>query len=251
MPETHSQLCRPLAMSLDTPSSHVNETKSPLYETRSLPGKGNGLVACSDIAKGTRILCEKPLFRLASLANMVDSAVLVKVKALSKDQQRQYLSLHNNYPKDNAFSGIFKTNALPCGAGSPIGAVYPTICLINHSCDSNSHHSWNDLTNSETIHALRDIKAGEEITICYANPEVYQVRRAKLRGSFGFDCDCSLCSLPLDERNRSDARRIRIAQLDEAIGDSSRVMNTPGTYPWTCHSGELLLTHDSMYSLSS
>jgi len=220
-------------MSHDTPSSHADETTSPLYEKRSIPGKGNGLVACADIPEGTRILCEKPLFTLVSAANLIDNAVLAKVKSLSKDQQRQYLGLHNNHPSSNIFSGIFKTNALPCGPGSPIGGVYPTICLINHSCDSNSHHSWNDTISSETIHALRDIKAGEEITICYKDPETYQARRAKLRGSFGFDCDCSLCSLPLEERQKSDTRRTRIAQLDEDIGDPSRVMNSPGTFPWT------------------
>ena len=229
-PIPFSYLGSPFDMSSDTHSSHADESPSPLYEKRSIPGKGNGLVACADIPEGTRILCEKPLFTLVSAANMVDNAVLAKVRSLAKDQQRQYLGLHNNYPNNNIFSGIFKTNALPCGPGSPIGGVYPTICLINHSCDSNSHHSWNDMTSSETIHALRDIKAGEEITICYKDPETYQARRAELRGSFGFDCDCSLCSLPLEERQKSDARRTRIAQLDEDIGDPSRVMNSPGRF---------------------
>jgi hypothetical protein len=154
---------------------------------------------------------------------------LKKVKALSKDQQRQYLSLHNNHSGGNVFSGIFRTNALPCGSGSAIGGVYPTICLINHSCNSNTHHSWNIMTSSETIHALRDIKAGEEITICYGEPKAFSARRAELRASFGFDCDCSLCSLPHAEIQESDARRIRIERLDEAIGDPGRVMNNPGT----------------------
>ncbi|KAG9191006.1 hypothetical protein G6011_09094 [Alternaria panax] len=180
-----------------------------LYEPRPLPGKGNGLVASVNIPKGTRILCEKPIFTLASRADKLDSAVLMRVKALSKNQQRQYLSLHNNYPAGNIFSGIFRTNSLPCGPESEVGGV------------------WNDMTNSETIHAVRDIKPGEEITIDYIKSEAFEARRTHLRDSFGFDCDCSLCSLPPSERQDSDARRALIERLDKQIGNSARVMNTP------------------------
>jgi hypothetical protein len=187
------------------------------------------------------------MFTLVSLADRLDSAVLMKVKTLSKDQQRQYLSLHNNYPGGNVFSSIFKTNALPCGPDSVTGGVYPTICLINHSCAHNSHHSWNDMTSSETIHAIKDIKAGEEITIDYGKPVPFDARRARLRSSFGFECDCSLCSLPHSERQESDARRIRIEQLDKQIGNSGRVKNAPGiTFVATPTLTDASLTYSSM-----
>ncbi|KAF1944746.1 hypothetical protein EJ02DRAFT_442323 [Clathrospora elynae] len=195
-----------------------------LFEVQSIPEKGKGLVARSNIAK---VLIEKPLFTLDPEADLVESSVVSKVKALSKDKQRQFLALHNNFPGKNVFSGVFRTNALPCGPESVVGAVYPTICLINHCCDPNSHNNWNNKTSSETIHAVRDMKAGEEIMIPYAKQEASFTRRALLKSSFGFDCSCSLCSLPVSELKKSEARRLRIEELDQAIGEPSRLVNAP------------------------
>lgn len=98
---------------------------------------------------------------------------------------------------------------------------------------------------SETIHALRDIKAGEEIAISYANLQASATRRAHLKNTFGFDCKCSLCSLPAPELQKSDARRDRMEQLDEAIGDPSRVMNVPIKTLADCR--ELLRTGEEEY----
>ncbi|KAF2724464.1 hypothetical protein K431DRAFT_144982 [Polychaeton citri CBS 116435] len=75
-----------------------------------------------------------------------------KLKSLSKVEQRQFLSLHNNFPDKCTFGGITKTNALPCGSESPVGGVYPTISLINHSSFPNSHNNWNEAKGQETIH---------------------------------------------------------------------------------------------------
>lgn len=189
--------------------------------------KGKGLIARVSITRGTRILVERPLFAASSSVGSLDNVILAKVKALSKEKQRQYLSLHNNYTGKNPFSGIFKTNALPCGSKSSIGAVYPTICFINHTCVPNSHNNWNDEAGTETIHAILDIEAGEEITISYTEGEPARERLAKLTESFGFECRCELCSRPTIELHQSDAHRIKIEQLDEAIGDPNTTMTAP------------------------
>ena len=42
-----------------------------------------------------------------------------------------------------------------------------TISRINHVCDCNCHHEWNAAIGMETIHALRPIACGEELTITY------------------------------------------------------------------------------------
>ena len=166
----------------------------------------------------------------------MESNIATKLKSLSKIQQRQFFSLHNNFPGKHPFTGIVKTNALPCGPNSVIGGIYPTICLINHSCLSNAHNSWNSDTKRETIHAIRNINAGEEITISYDKGDTYNSRRTHLKDAFGFDCNCSVCSLPLPERQISDARRLQIKHLDDAIGDPGRVMNEPDNCLADCHS---------------
>lgn len=215
----------------------VGELNRQLFDIQSVPGKGKGLIARFNIAKGKRILCEKPLFTTPNLSPMsvMESNVATQLKTLSKTEQRQFLSLHNNFPSKHPFSGIVKTNALPCGPTSTIGGVYPTISLINHSCLPNAHNSWNSDTKCETIHSICDIKSGEEITISYDRGGPFDSRRAHLKDAFGFDCACSLCSLPPPDRQVSDARRLLIQSLDNAIGDPDRVMNKPDDCLADCH----------------
>ncbi|KAF2008485.1 hypothetical protein BU24DRAFT_437867 [Aaosphaeria arxii CBS 175.79] len=151
---------------------------------------------------------------------ILEAKLAAQLKALPKDSQRQFLSLYNKSPGKLPFSTIFKTNALPCGSDSPVGAVYPTICLINHSCVPNSHNNWNDNLEHETIHAIRPIEAGEEITIPYD------------KGG----CTCLGCSLPPPELDDSDARRLQIQLLDAAIGDPYRIMSEPREVLRDCYS---------------
>ncbi|KAF2007394.1 hypothetical protein P154DRAFT_410780, partial [Amniculicola lignicola CBS 123094] len=140
----------------------LKELEIPLFEIKNIPGKGKGLVARFNISSGTRILCEKPLFtvRGAKSREELETMLVAKLKAMSKSSQRQFLSLHNKSPGKYPFSGIFKTNALPCGSSSPISGVYPTACFINHSCTPNAHNSWNSNEEDETIHAIQLIKSG-------------------------------------------------------------------------------------------
>ena len=73
---------------------------SQIYEIKSIPGKGKGLIAVKDIEKGARILCEGPLFTTTNFSpiELMESSIANKVKCLSKIQQREFLSLHNNFP---------------------------------------------------------------------------------------------------------------------------------------------------------
>ncbi|RYO77507.1 hypothetical protein DL762_009221 [Monosporascus cannonballus] len=130
-------------------------------------------------------------------------------------------------PRECPFAGIVKTNALSCGSGAIAGGVYPTICRINHSCRPSCYNNWNEDLELETIHAIKDIGAGEEITIDYSDGGPFDTRRINLQQSFGFDCDCVVCSLPPAELKASDDRRRRIQALDEAIGNSYRMMSDP------------------------
>ncbi|KAI1357749.1 hypothetical protein F5Y08DRAFT_351806 [Xylaria arbuscula] len=205
-----------------------------LYEVMTIPGRGRGLIAKINILKGTRIICEKPLFTLENSAPAsMNRLVAEKLKLLSKDKQREFLSLHNSFPGRFAFVGILKTNALPCGRGSSIGGVYTTACLINHSCIPNAHNSWNGAAKHETIHATRDILVGEEILISYAENELSQARQQKLRESFGFQC------------SSSDKRRADIERLDEAIGNPFVMATSPQSSLAACH--ELLQVLDREY----
>ncbi|KAK8050283.1 SET domain-containing protein [Apiospora phragmitis] len=67
-----------------------------------------------------------------------------------------------------------------------------TICAANHSCDPNVVMTF--LQPKVELRALRPIKSGEEIFVKYVdvtNP--IGVRKAELKQSYFFDCQCSKC----------------------------------------------------------
>lgn len=215
----------------------IRELNIPLYEIQPVPGKGQGLVAKFNIAKGQLILSEKPFFTTSNVtsAATMEKQISIELQKLPKDAQRQFLSLHNNFPGKQPFSGIVRTNALPCGSESPIGGIYPTISRFNHSCLPNAHNSWESASGFENIHAVRFIRAGEEITIPYNHGGPSDERRRHLKDAFGFDCDCSICSRQANELQQSDERRRQIQRLDAAIGNGLRVMQSPRDCLKDCH----------------
>lgn len=85
------------------------------------------------------------------------------------------------------------------------------------------------------VHAVRDIRGGEEITLSYVPGGPSSNRQEILKGHFGFDCGCELCSSPPQERKRSDRNFEEAQKLDEAIGDSKRVKNMPDLVLAECH----------------
>ena len=201
------------------------------YVIRSIPTKGQGLIAAQTIPKGNRILSEKPLFTISGRGNnpdLINQQIANELKQVSKDNQRAFLSLYNNHRGSLApFLGIFKTNALPLGPGAIAGGIFLQASRINHACLPNCEHTWNGSIGEETIHAVREISQGEEITISYSYTGPSKSRRRHLQNKFGFDCTCSLCSLPATERLLSDNRLEEVQHLDDAIGDGVKLMLHP------------------------
>lgn len=195
-----------------------------MYAIEDVPGKGKGLIATEDIPKGTRIISEKPVITLSqNLADIEQLQVQInqQVSSLSKDQQREFLSMDNIYPYTDSterWRGIIRTNALPVGPQLDAGGIFFKACRINHACDSNAQNFWNENLDQLTIHAVRDICKGEEITISYLNSgRNRQTRQEELWEKFRFTCSCRLCSLPPDQSNDSDSKLDRIHEIDGII----------------------------------
>ena len=77
--------------------------------------------------------------------------------------------------------------------------MFPHAARFNHSCNPNACFSWNSAIGKETIHSMRDIKAGEEITISYVDMEHDKRLRAWELRHYGFVCDCAACGDEDDE----------------------------------------------------
>lgn len=201
-------------------------TVNPMYTLQDVPGKGKGLIATRKIAKGTRILSEKPLFTVPETeANweQAQKSIYQKVSALSEQEQLSFLSLHNIHPfktKAEQYLGIVRTNTLPADGDN--GGIFLEACRINHACNNNAQKYWNDNIKRHTIHAMREIEEGEEITVYYLGTHrSRESRRQALEKKFHFACSCGLCSLPPKESQASDRRLDEIEHIDYLVGQFS------------------------------
>jgi hypothetical protein len=201
-----------------------SSTGDLLYAFQEVPGKGKGLVATQNIPKGTRILSEEPIIRVPEAvldSQTLRASIRRQVDALTPDQRRAFLSMHNIHADDavSRYHGIIRTNALPFGDGVSEAGIFLNACRINHACDNNAQKSWNENIKRHTIHALRDIEKGKEITIYYLGVlNNREARQEALQRKFAFTCSCGLCSLPPDQGQENDKRLDEIVKLDGLIG---------------------------------
>lgn len=74
--------------------------------------------------------------------------------------------------------GVFALQDIPAGAEVPVGRYF---MFLNHSCGPNA-----ELRSDNTYYALKDIKAGEEITFNYRGTPFAKFLE-------GVVCNCPLC----------------------------------------------------------
>jgi SET domain len=92
-------------------------------------------------------------------------------------------------------------------------AMYSVLCKMNHSCDPSvvivyqRQPQWGR-DHPLTAHAiaLRDLRAGEELTISYIDRHESRQERQRALANYGFQCQCRKCQQEdqLDQDNRID-----------------------------------------------
>jgi len=206
------------------------------YRISPVDGVGIGMFATKDFNPGDLIACDRPLL-IAPRAwlygpgqtvhphDVLDQVINQK---MSEADRNAFLDLSNckgSTQLQNA--GILDTNALGIDGLPGYDGTYVCVCKdisrINHSCSPNIHHRWNvDLFGYE-CHALRPIRANEQITISYLSSDLLprQERQIELSDKYAFKCTCSCCILPKKESLRSDTRRALLAsQKLDAFDDA-------------------------------
>ena len=220
---------------------------APIVVQAASAGKGFGVFAARDLLPGERLVSESPLVHWESPradGNSFDKLER-SFKALDPARRAAFWAFGQSsdvYGETLSFKGTWLTNALPIvydgqptaqaqssdGSSGEAG-VFRTLSRFNHACAPSCHYCWNSKLQQMTVHVLRAVPRGEELTISYlaASGRVRGERQRLLQRDFGFTCACARCALSGGALARSET-------LQRAIGDLAPDADA--------RSGELLAT---------
>lgn len=228
-------MLRPTVVTMP-PLASPAQCEIPYFELRTCLGKGIGLFALRDIAHGQRLIAEAPLCVIEIADEVTDwhDKVVAAFTALSPAEQSIFLALHHDPSVSSAetrsahdssecrLRNTFDLNAfgLELGNDKSAAGVMHLASRLNHSCRPNVFCAFNDRLGLFTTHAIRNIKAGEELETSYIIGSYLgrQDRQALLQ-RYGFHCSCAACE---DTTGRSDARRATIKLLDSSSAKARR-----------------------------
>lgn len=205
-----------------------------LTEVKESPGRGRGLFAKRNIAQGELIMCEKAFCVVwgnesealtAMTYDVRDDRIRVSPAGLTRaivqkllnnpSQVKKVYSLYGDYNgekqgKDGKdvvdvfrVHDIVSRNAF--GPGEQDGkasnnastGLWIWAAYINHSCVANAKKEY--IRDMMLLRASRPISAGEEIFHSYDESADYDARQAALLTTWGFECQCPLCSVERED----------------------------------------------------
>lgn len=211
---SNAKVSKPIVTVLDLASLNLED---PPFEIKELPGKGLGILATRNLKAGDLVLKETPIL----IADDADGpeGVLKAYHRLSPQERQRYDSLyiskrHMGKPRPLA---ICLTNAF--GFGIVDGIDECGVCekgsRFNHSCRPNVHRYWDQEQKCMWFICTRDVKEGEELcTFYFEVTDSKDVRQARLKSTFEFDCTCEACSMSEEETLASDVRRRKLKTLE-------------------------------------
>lgn len=219
-------------------SANIN-VQAPGVETRDVPGKGRGLVATRAIHRGEQILAYTPA--LVIRRSLVDDLSRTDQLRLLRDAVsrlprttrmafwRQLGQTHEDGDDDildivmnNSFNLPLRPSG---GAEATFIGNFPEVSMYNHDCrPSVAFHL--DFGLVHRTHAARGgaaIQPGEELSISYVDSfRAREVRQARTKRNWGFECACSQCTLPAALANASDHRLWRIYEVENSLAMDSQ-----------------------------
>ena len=208
-----------------------------------IAGKGTGLVATKDLARGSVVLpWEAPTLSVplnpkhnsAAQWNAVWTAFWA-LPATTKARIRALCvpSGTSPTPPSRTPQTEIRTNSfidvLP--DGSETVQLFVDISQFNHSCTPNISIRDSRNRHCRAVTIAPHMAVGTELSISYLGPEVLleprHTRQAQLSEAWGFECACSACTV---NYVKSDERRAIILQFFNAQHiDSSSLMQVRGS----------------------
>jgi hypothetical protein len=137
-------------------------------------------------------------------------------ESVREHERKRIQEQHNaRIGKEATLISIFQINCMEKDEGA---AIFPHAARFNHNCNPNACFTWNSVISKETVHAMNDIVAGDEITISYCDMIHEKTLRAWELKHYGFVCDCRACAEDEDDEStfahKSAERRFRLQELE-------------------------------------
>ena len=88
--------------------------------------------------------------------------------------------------------------------------LFSLLCVVNHACEPSvvtRYRSWKGATMMR-VEALRDIEAGEELTVSYSGIITPLAARRAALASYRFECRCAKCERESREEAMDRARGV-------------------------------------------
>jgi SET domain len=207
-------------------------TPSRAFEVKEIPSHGMGAIANQTIFRGDRLMDYGPVLFIhdAVWEHFVEEDYLpllhTAIERLPLETRDVFLNLAGQ-GKGDQIDDILDTNSFNVNLFGDNGfgptsysILIPEVARLNHDCRPNAAYHFNANTLTQTVLALRSIPPGEELSISYV-PQLQPrtERQALLHKSWGFHCDCSLCSAPTSLAVASDSRIQRANVLKAELLD--------------------------------
>ncbi|KAL2180570.1 uncharacterized protein P884DRAFT_282875 [Thermothelomyces heterothallicus CBS 202.75] len=216
---TTPRIAHLIATSKEIPESTGIEPEA-FYEAE-VPGKGSGLIANRTIHKGEVIMQRGPALLIQSVPH-IDlepgrrlELYQAAVDRLPEPMRSRFLRQAGDTVYDKVEKNSFRVFLDGDRKHSIHLGLFPDMSKFNHDCRPNVHYRISDLTH--TTVAVRDIPAGEELTISYIYGLKARAERLEQLSEWGFTCTCPQCALSEPEAGASDNRIRQIKMLEDEI----------------------------------
>ena len=134
----------------------------------------------------------------------LDKALMRLLDELTDEQEEAFYSLSDCKSEEGEEAtemGIWRTNNFALGRSHSkcSNGIFPKLSRFNHSCVPTAEFRWNERLKRQEIRAIRRIRVGQEICLCYFTTVMLEAskaeRREYLQTRYGFVCECEACNL--------------------------------------------------------
>jgi hypothetical protein len=202
------------------------------YCVQASPGKGMGVFALRDFARGEKIMAERSLFGEIMLLRtpLFGSSVVTRQSGVGgvTVPPASQAAVDQLLPVDGSVEDKINLNSIACDGTGVKGGLFVRMSRVNHHCLGNTEHFFVAKRGVMVLSASFVIKRGQEITFAYkglGNVDDFKRRRQNLKKVFGFDCACEVCTtsklssriLACLERDDQIFELISESRMEEAI----------------------------------